>query len=152
MKAITRPLSDVTDRVPDLNDIAAADGTLFVRDGVGFAGRGVAARVPIDDATACCAAIDHDSTVDGVSPRAIGCSRSRPGPPAELIVPAIVIGKRADGATVDHDRSTRPSRADSSSSRHPRRHRRQLLRSNPASGRALSRRGRAARDAVRVRR
>jgi len=98
MKAITRPLSDITDRVPDLNDIAAADGTLFVRDGVGFAGRGVAARVPIDDATALLRGIDHDSTVDGVSPRAIGCIPFTPGAAAELIVPAIVIGKRPDGA------------------------------------------------------
>ncbi len=97
MKAITRPLSDITERVPDLNDIAAADGTLFVRDGVGFAGRGVAARVPVDEATEVLAGIEHDSTVDGVGPRAIGCVPFEPGAPAQLIVPAIVVGKPADG-------------------------------------------------------
>ena len=32
----------------DLNDIARGDGFLFVRDGVGLAGRGVAARVPVE--------------------------------------------------------------------------------------------------------
>ena len=36
----------------DLNDIAGGDGFLFVRDGVGMAGRGVAARVPADQASA----------------------------------------------------------------------------------------------------
>ncbi|MGI9644449.1 MAG: hypothetical protein ACR2O6_03980, partial [Ilumatobacteraceae bacterium] len=95
MKAITRPLSDVTDRVPDLNDIAAGDGTLFVRDGVGFAGRGVAARVAIEDATAVLAGIEHDSTVEGVTPRAVGSLPFEPGSDAELISPAITIGKPA---------------------------------------------------------
>ena len=42
VRAISRPL----DRDVDLNDIARGDGYLFVRDGVGVAGRGVAARVP----------------------------------------------------------------------------------------------------------
>ena len=97
MKAITRPLSEVTDRIPDLNDIAAGDGTLFVRDGVGFAGRGVAARIPIDEVTAVLGAIEHDSTIDGVTPRAIGSVPFEPGAPAELIVPAIVVGKPAGG-------------------------------------------------------
>ena len=45
VRAVSRPL----DRDVDLNDIARGDGYLFVRDGVGVAGRGVAARVPIDD-------------------------------------------------------------------------------------------------------
>ena len=42
MRAVTRPL----DRDVDLNGFARGDGFLFVRDGVGLAGRGVAARVP----------------------------------------------------------------------------------------------------------
>ena len=45
MRAVTRPLADVVDLPPDLNDVAGGDGYLFVRDGVGVAGRGVAARV-----------------------------------------------------------------------------------------------------------
>ena len=44
MYAITRSLDEVLDSATaaelDLNDIARGDGTLFVRDGVGFAGRG----------------------------------------------------------------------------------------------------------------
>jgi isochorismate synthase len=97
MKAITRPLSEITDRVPDLNDVAADDGTLFVRDGIGFAGRGVAARVDVDEVTDFLNRIEHDSTVAGITPRAIGCIPFEPSAHAELIVPAIVIGKQADG-------------------------------------------------------
>ena len=43
MRAHTRLL----DHDVDLNDIAGGDGYLFVRDGVGVAGRGVAARVSL---------------------------------------------------------------------------------------------------------
>ncbi len=97
MKAITRPLAELTDAVPDLNDIAAGDGVLFVRDGVGFAGRGIAARWPIDETTARLGSIEHDAGVEGVTPLAIGCLPFRPGAAAELIVPSVTIGKSADG-------------------------------------------------------
>ncbi len=113
MRAVTRPLeTDV-----DLNDVARGDGFLFVRDGVGVAGRGVAARVPIDDAPAVLAGIDHDSRVDGVHPLAIGSVPFTPGAPCELIVPAVVVGKAADGrrwiteidgAAFDHTVGPRP--------------------------------------------
>ena len=43
MRAVTVPLDTVADGPVDLNDVARGDGYLFVRDGVGFAGRGVAA-------------------------------------------------------------------------------------------------------------
>ena len=69
MHAVTRPLSELisSDRAtPDLNDIAGSDGFLFVRDGVGVAGRGVAARVPIDESVGWLAAINHRSTVERV--------------------------------------------------------------------------------------
>jgi len=46
MRAVTRPLLDAI----ELDDLAASDGYLFVRDGVGIAGRGVAARVSADRA------------------------------------------------------------------------------------------------------
>ena len=46
MRAVSRPL----DLAPDLTDIARGDGVLFVRNGVGIAGRGVAASVPVRDA------------------------------------------------------------------------------------------------------
>ena len=73
MKAISRPLAEVVDRAIDLNDVARGDGFLFVRDGVGFAGRGVSARVPVDEAVSFLAAIDHDDRAGGVNgPIALG--------------------------------------------------------------------------------
>ena len=51
MRAVTRPLGEFVDGELDLNDFARGDGYLFVRDGVGCAGRGVAARVNSDEAT-----------------------------------------------------------------------------------------------------
>ncbi|HEY5664039.1 MAG TPA: isochorismate synthase [Ilumatobacter sp.] len=94
MRAVTVPLeADV-----DLNDVAGDDGYLFVRDGVGFAGRGVAARVPFDDAVGVLAAIPHDDRVGGTNgPIALGAVPFLPGSPAELVVPEVVVAKAADG-------------------------------------------------------
>ena len=97
MQARTRPLSEVVRSpaaIPDLNDVARGDGLLFVRDGVGVAGRGEAARVRFDDAAEYLAAIDHDSTVDGARPLAIGSLPFLPGAEAELSVPSVSYVKR----------------------------------------------------------
>jgi isochorismate synthase len=82
----------------DLNDVARGDGYLFVREGVGFAGRGVAARVPIDETVEFLAAIEHDDGVGNTNgPIALGALPFLPGAPATLIVPAVVVGKDARG-------------------------------------------------------
>ncbi len=99
MKALTRPLAAWTDTVPDLNDVAAGDGYLFVRNRVGLAARGVAARVPIDDAVEFLAAIDHDTTVDTVRPLALGVVPFVPGSAGELVVPEVTVRKSAEGDT-----------------------------------------------------
>ena len=102
MRAVTRP-ADGAVRDLDLNDIARADGFLFVRNGVGIAGRGVAARVPVDDGPAFLAALEHIDESDGActgpgaGPVAIGWVPFRPGSAGELIIPAVVVGKGADG-------------------------------------------------------
>ncbi|MEQ1874144.1 MAG: isochorismate synthase [Ilumatobacteraceae bacterium] len=93
MRAHTRPLETEV----DLNDIAAGDGYLFVRDGVGIAGRGVAARIPLGEVAAALSAIDHVDDVGGVHPLAIGCVPFEPGTACELIIPQVVVGKAADG-------------------------------------------------------
>lgn len=94
MKAVTRPL----DGDLDLNDVARGDGHLFVRNGVGFAGRGRAARVPVDEAAGFLAAIEHDDrTGHAPGPVALGTVPFLPGAPAELLVPEIVVGKDASG-------------------------------------------------------
>src|SRR4051812_23747119 len=82
----------------DLNDVARGDGYLFVREGVGFAGRGVAARVPIDEAVQFLAAIEHHDDVGGTcGPIAIGALPFLPGATATLVVPAVVVAKDSRG-------------------------------------------------------
>lgn len=97
MHAHTRPLT--TDI--DLNDVAAGDGYLFVRDGVGFAGRGVAARVPLAEVADVLAAIEHTvespGEVGDVRPIALGVVPFEQGTPCSLVIPQVVVGKAADG-------------------------------------------------------
>jgi isochorismate synthase len=96
VRAVTTPI----DGELDLNDVAGGDGYLFVRDGVGFAGRGVAARVPVDEAVGFLAAIEHDDRVgDTPGPIAIGAVPFLPGSPAELVVPELLVGKDPTGRT-----------------------------------------------------
>ncbi len=120
MRAVSTPLDvDV-----DLNDVARHDGYLFVRDGVGFAGRGVAARVPIDQAVTFLAAIHHDDQTGsgrsefGHGPIALGALPFLPGSSAELIVPRVTVGKdgrgrswvtRIDDADDELEAPTQPS-------------------------------------------
>ncbi len=93
MRAVTRPL----DTTLDLNDVAGADGYLFVREGVGLAARGVAARVTLDEAPAVLAAIEHHDEVGDVHPIALGCVPFEPGAPTSLVIPRVTVGKAADG-------------------------------------------------------
>ena len=95
----TTTLADEATRALDLNDIARGDGYLFVRDGVGIAGRGVAARIPFDEAPAALAGIDHtDETSLGVAPVGIGWIPFVPGEPGEVVVPRVAVVKSAAGA------------------------------------------------------
>ncbi|MGE0878367.1 MAG: isochorismate synthase MenF [Acidimicrobiia bacterium] len=94
MKAITRRLEHEL----DLNDFARGDGYLFVRDGVGFAGRSIAWDGTQHDVAAALASIDHDDGgVIGAAPVAIGVLPFAPGTPGRLVIPAVVVGKDASG-------------------------------------------------------
>jgi isochorismate synthase len=97
MRAVTVALADEADGDVDLNDVAGSDGFLFVRDGVGVAGRGVAARLAVDEAVAALAAIEHDDRVGGIHPLAIGVVPFRPGSAATVVLPRVIVGKSADG-------------------------------------------------------
>jgi len=97
MRAHTRPLADLHHGELDLNDVAGGDGYLFVRDGVGVAGRGVAARVSVAEAVAALAAIDHTDEVGGIHPIALGVVPFEAGLPCELVIPCVLVGKAADG-------------------------------------------------------
>jgi menaquinone-specific isochorismate synthase len=99
VRAVTRPLAAVTDATPALEDVARGDGALFVREGVGVAGRGIAARVPAASATAWLAALRHD---DGIGhavagPVAIGALPFADPASGTLAVPACVVGTAPDG-------------------------------------------------------
>lgn len=74
-----------------LDDIARGDGFLFVRDGVGVAGRGVAARVPRDTVADVLAAIEHDDTAGGVHPMALAAIPFTPGSPCNFIIPEVLV-------------------------------------------------------------
>jgi isochorismate synthase len=91
MRAVTEALEEDV----DLNDVARADGYLFVRDGVGFAGRGVAARLSLDDSPALLASVPHDDRLGATpGPVALGTIPFVPGAPGECIVPAAVVAAR----------------------------------------------------------
>ncbi|MDQ3738374.1 MAG: isochorismate synthase [Actinomycetota bacterium] len=98
MRAVTRPLSEVSKGPVDLNDVAGADGFLIVRDGIGVAGQGEAARVDMDEAADRLADIEHDGPagVPGAGPIAIGCLPFRPDAAASLVIPRRIVSKAAD--------------------------------------------------------
>ena len=98
MRAVTRRLETNV----DLDDVARGDGYLFVREGLGLAGRGVALRVSATsagDVADALAGIERDDEVGlpGCGPVAFGALPFLPGARGELTVPAVVVGKAADG-------------------------------------------------------
>ncbi len=99
MRAVTRPLSEFTNSEVDLNDFARGDGFLFVRDGVGCAGRGVVERVDSGDAAEFLTSIDHDSTIDGpgTGPLLMGCIPFDSSRRHDFVLPEVIIGKGQNG-------------------------------------------------------
>ena len=82
----------------DLNDVARGDGALFVRDGVGFAGRGVAAHVDESEALAVLRAIEHDDRSSGeAGPLAFGALPFLASNSCRLTIPEIVVRKTSTG-------------------------------------------------------
>ena len=98
MRAVTRSLSHFTDKQLDLNNFARGDGYLFVRDGVGVAGRGVAARIEPNRAIEFLQNIAHEnlSGISNVGPIAIGCIPFESSNPHEFVIPRAVFGKNAN--------------------------------------------------------
>ena len=95
MRAVTR----ILEPAPDLNDVAGDDGFLFVRDGIGFAGRGVAVRAPWDEIHRTLNAIDHsdESGLDAPGPIAIGTMPFSVGRSGTAVIPRLLVGKDGDG-------------------------------------------------------
>lgn len=94
MRAVTRRVKTTI----DLNDVAGSDGYLFVRNGVGVAGRGVAARIGANECESFLASISHRNETDlHVGPIAIGIMPFDPTTPTTLIVPHVTVAKDAEG-------------------------------------------------------
>ena len=87
------------DQDVDLLAVAGGDGLLFARDRCGFAGRGVALRIPRRLADRALAAMPTDDDVrrPGTGPLAFGALPFLPDAPAELLVPEVTVGRDADG-------------------------------------------------------
>lgn len=91
----------------DLNDIAGSDGFLFVRNGIGYAGRGVAQRVAMSQVEQVLRDIDHQNkTGIDVSPIAFGVIPFDSAATNEFIIPQQIVGKDEKGncwlTTIDH--------------------------------------------------
>lgn len=99
MRATTRLLSDSEALGLDLNAIARGDGILFVRDGFGFAARGVAARVPSQDAKTFLAQIEvvDDVNAPGSGPILFGAIPFDSRQPHDFVLPAMLICTAQDG-------------------------------------------------------
>lgn len=94
MRAFTRLL----DGVVDLNDVAGSDGFLFVRNGVGFAGRGVTTRVNASECEHLLTSMSHRNDTDlHVGPVALGIMPFDEAQETTLTVPRFVVGKDALG-------------------------------------------------------
>lgn len=82
-----------------LEDVARDDGYLFVRNAVGIAARGVAARVSPASALDALRRIEHDDESDGAAgPIALGALPFLESDAVELIVPELVARTADDGS------------------------------------------------------
>jgi len=101
MKATSFPLAQITDREIDLNDVAGANGFLFVRDGVGFAGVGISARLHANNARTLLSEIDRspDNVPIGVGPIMFGSIPFDTSAKSDFILPTVTFCKTREGET-----------------------------------------------------
>jgi menaquinone-specific isochorismate synthase len=82
----------------DLNDVAGSDGYLFVRSGVGYAARGVAARITFSEVQKTLLAIQHFNHTDlDVTPIAMGILPFDANTAGEFFIPKQLVGKDEQG-------------------------------------------------------
>ena len=86
-------------RRADVLSSLGSDGVAWLHDGASFATSGTVAHVRADDAVALLASIDHepDPQFPGAGPRAVGALAFDPDARTELVVPARIVGRTADG-------------------------------------------------------
>jgi len=82
----------------DLNDVAGSDGFLFVRSGVGYAARGVAARITFSEVQNTLLAVQHFNHTDmDVTPIAMGILPFDANTAGEFFIPKQLVGKDEQG-------------------------------------------------------
>ena len=82
----------------DLNDVAGSDGYLFVRSGVGYAGRGIATRVAFSEVQETLSKIQHHNHTDlDIAPIAMGILPFNTTSPGDFFIPKQVVGKDDKG-------------------------------------------------------
>ena len=103
MRAVTRLLSEISPTSTaddiDFNAFAGSDGMLFVRNGAGFATRGIAARVASQDIKEFLASIQVIDSVNapGSGPVVIGAIPFDSQQPHDFVLPKMLICKSNDG-------------------------------------------------------
>jgi menaquinone-specific isochorismate synthase len=100
MKIVSRPLSDFTKTTVDLNAFAGGHGNLFVRDGVGIAGSGVAQRVSSREARSFLDQLDIDDRINepGSGPVLMGAIPFDSSHEHTFILPSVSLVKAQDGS------------------------------------------------------
>ena len=91
---------DVDPAEVDLIAFAGADGVVWEHEGISFAGRGVAARLPhaLADEGLAAVEVDEDEVESyGTGPIAVGGLPFTPDAGAALVVPERILGRAADG-------------------------------------------------------
>lgn len=83
----------------DLLDALGPDGFAWLHDGMGFVTSGIAARVPVGDVDRVLAGFAVDDAVGcpGTGVIAVGALPFDPAEGGEMIIPATVVGRTADG-------------------------------------------------------
>ena len=86
------------DHVIDLNDVARGDGFLFVRDGVGIAGRGIALRTTAESVTTDLQNIKQVGSMTP-DPIALGIIPFLHDDQTHFVIPKIIVRKKSDHTT-----------------------------------------------------
>jgi menaquinone-specific isochorismate synthase len=99
MKIVSRPLSDFTSEIVDLNGFAGGDGSLFVRDGVGIAGSATSTRIPALEARGFLDSLHVEDRVQspGSGPVLLGAIPFDSNEPHDFILPHVSLFKSVDG-------------------------------------------------------
>ena len=95
LRAVTREIAPPD----DVLDALGPGGVAWLHDGAAFATSGIAADVEPEDAVRFLASIDHEGSpsLPGPGPLAVGALPFDPAATGELVVPACVVGRTADG-------------------------------------------------------